>query len=141
MSGSDDPLSCHPPVLLEFSYLSKYRTIMTTSCRSSPSANYFSNPDVSFLDKPTVTATEDNACAIMGNKMKGTVYLLTSSSRRQEISHPKPRPRIAGIHEFESAKCAKRSVLMHAGMRAPHIRGQQYAYSATIKTKDLVYNR
>ena len=48
----------------------RYRTIMSYSC-GTPSANYFSNPDVTYLDKPTGTATEDNARAIRDNMVRG----------------------------------------------------------------------
>lgn len=34
-------------------------------------ANYFSNPDVMYLDKPTGTATENNARVIMENMVSG----------------------------------------------------------------------
>lgn len=45
---------------------------MSYSC-GSPRANYFSNPDVSYLDKPTGTATEDNARVIEEHKVRGNV--------------------------------------------------------------------
>lgn len=36
---------------------------MSYSC-GTPYGNYFSNPDVSYLGRPTGTATEDNARAL-----------------------------------------------------------------------------
>lgn len=51
---------------------------MSYSCGSVPRANYFSNPDVDYLDKPTGTATEDCARAISEN-------IVSRSERRLEM--------------------------------------------------------
>ena len=42
-----------------------------TRCPESFQAYYFSNPNVDYLGKPTGTATEDNARAILDNMVRG----------------------------------------------------------------------
>ena len=42
---------------------------MSYSC-GGPRVNYFSNPDVEYLNKPTGTADEDNARAIEENMVR-----------------------------------------------------------------------
>lgn len=49
----------------------RYRTIMSYSC-GTPYIFYFSNPDVSYLGKPTGTATENNARSIRNNMVRRT---------------------------------------------------------------------
>lgn len=53
--------------------LVRYGTIMSVSC-GSPRVNYFSNPDVIHLNKPTGTPTEDNARVIEDNMVRGKEY-------------------------------------------------------------------
>lgn len=53
---------------------------MSHTC-GTPSVNHFSNPDVIVLDKPTGTATEDNARAIEDNMVSsGGPCISTRSS-------------------------------------------------------------
>lgn len=45
----------------------RYRTIMSYACNEVPRVNYFSNPDVDYLGKPTGDCQNDNARAIEEN--------------------------------------------------------------------------
>ena len=60
----------HPvPLLPDDDCPDRYRTVMSYSCGSSRE-NYFSNPDVSYLDKPTGTASADNVRVLEDNMVK-----------------------------------------------------------------------
>lgn len=74
---------------------------MSTSC-GSPFVNYFSNPDVTFLNKPTGTATEDNARAIGDNMVRNQIALVF-------LKRPSPSHNVIPKH-LESNRCAKNSV-------------------------------
>lgn len=49
---------------------------MSYPCDDAPYGNYFSNPDVNYLDKPTGTDTEDNARVIIDNMVRAKVSFL-----------------------------------------------------------------
>eukprot|EP00904_Undaria_pinnatifida_P008030 jgi/Undpi1/4357/HiC_scaffold_17.g07723.m1 len=65
--------------------IAPYRTIMTRAemC-AAPVANYFSNPDVTYLAKPTGTPTEDNVRTIEDN--------MVAVSNYRPIPAPTPSP-------------------------------------------------
>lgn len=66
-----------PPRPLAISFFSRpirYRTIMSYWCGSNY-VNYFSNPDVPFLGKPTGTDTENNAQALRDNMVSRKAFL------------------------------------------------------------------
>lgn len=54
-----------------------------------PRVNYFSNPDVSYLDKPTGTSTEDNARAVRESMVS---HPHTVSGRTKYYFEPGPTP-------------------------------------------------
>ena len=61
---------------------------MSYSC-GSPRVNYFSNPDVEYLDKPTGTETENNARAFQDNMVREI-----SLKRATEINQKSPACRM-----------------------------------------------
>lgn len=48
---------------------------------SVPRVNYFSNPDVTYRDKPTGTATEDNAREFRENMASHQQYILGTGQK------------------------------------------------------------
>lgn len=54
------------------SIASRYRTVMTYRCpnNTAPIVNYFANPNVSYLGRPTGTDTENNARIIVENMVR-----------------------------------------------------------------------
>lgn len=48
--------------------------MMSYPCDNSYRANYFSNPDVSYLGEPTGTATENNARVIEEHKVSTFLF-------------------------------------------------------------------
>ncbi|CAM9947269.1 unnamed protein product, partial [Sphacelaria rigidula] len=64
-----------------------FRTVMSysNSCWAAPVINYFSNPDVNYLEKPTGTSTEDNARVIRET-------METISNWRDPSDKPTPAP-------------------------------------------------
>ena len=52
---------------------------MSVSC-GTPRVNFFSNPDIIHLNKPTGTLTEDNARAIEDNMVRGKSKALEAMS-------------------------------------------------------------
>ena len=74
----------------------RYRTLLSYSC-GSPRINYFSNPDVEYLNKPTGTTTEDNARAFKDNMVRERERdrdRETISVRNAEPKHKTPEDRL-----------------------------------------------
>lgn len=60
----------------------RYRTIMSYNCNKHVKrVNYFSNPDVSYLNKATGTATENNALTIKENMVRARNHFRSRASR------------------------------------------------------------
>lgn len=63
-------------------------TIMSYWC-GAPLANHFSNPDVSYLDKPTGTETENNVREIRNNMVRLNSTVLSSRRNTQQTKREK----------------------------------------------------
>eukprot|EP00904_Undaria_pinnatifida_P008309 jgi/Undpi1/4608/HiC_scaffold_18.g07962.m1 len=69
-----------------------YRTVMSYSCGSSRE-NYFSNPDVSYLDKPTGTASADNVRVLEDNMVAVSKIRKSLTPPPSSSTAPPPAPK------------------------------------------------
>ena len=62
-----------------------------TGCDPSPPrVNYFSNPDISYLGRPTGTATDDNARCIEDNMVRRSTFECSASATPTSAASGEP---------------------------------------------------